>query len=135
MKIFAGAVALVVFAVANPAQAQTRVNPTPTRTNPDRTPGFQATPIDPVIERLIALQAEVDKLKENAGKQVVVLHFTPSEMPGWTDANNNFDANNERAESLCQQALGERYGRPLARLIRPNGDLNYFSHLTCETKL
>ncbi len=132
MKLFAGAIALALFAMANTAQAQTRVNPTPTRTNPDRTPGFQATPIDPVIERLIALQAEVDKLQESAGKQVVVLHFTPTELPGWPD--NNFNDNEQRAADLCKQALGDRYGRPLARRVWTHENHFYFSHLTCETK-
>ena len=63
-----------------------------------------------------------------------IREFAPGDMGHWTDANNNFNANAERAETLCQQLLGDRYGRAVSRRPRPHENGWYFSHLVCETK-
>ncbi len=131
MKLFASALALAVVAMANPAQAQDRLQVQTRTPPPPRGQSFQAPEIDPVIERLASLEAELAALKESAGKQVVVLHFTPSELPGWLD--NNFAQNEERAAELCQQALGDRYGRVLSRRNWTNGERFFFTHVVCET--
>jgi|GEM_PF-591627 len=115
-----------------PAFAQTRVNPTPKP--PAASSSYQATPIDPVFERLNKLQADMNVLKAQTAKQVVVLHFSPADLGGgWED--NNYNENKARAESLCQQALGDRYGRHIAHRNWTSEGRFYFSHVSCETKL
>ncbi|MEE1876248.1 hypothetical protein [Altererythrobacter litoralis] len=116
------------FIVANPAMAQTRTQTTQPRT----TPTIQAPTLDPVMVRLNALQLEIDALRQSAGKQVVVLHFTPTELAPW--ANGNYNISQERSNSLCQQALGDRFGRVLSYRVQMSGDRTFFSHVVCETK-
>jgi hypothetical protein len=117
MNKLALSAALAASIVAFPAQAQSRV---------------QAPSVDPVMARLVALQAQLDALKQSAGRQVVVLHFTPTELPGWPD--NNYNNNQQRSTDLCKQALDDRYGRVISYRIRTNDDRFFFSHVVCETK-
>lgn len=120
--------AIMAGVVANPAMAQTRTQTTQPRT----TPTVQAPTLDPVIVRLNALQLEIDALRQSAGKQVVVLHFTPTELAPW--ANGNYNISQERSNSLCQQELGDRFGRVLSYRVQLSGDRTFFSHVVCETK-
>lgn len=122
-----GAAALACIA-ASPAVAQVRA-PVPQTQGRD----FQAPKIDPVIIRLNELQQELDALKESAGKQVVVLHFSPTEHPGSLD--NNYNNNQATATQMCQQVLGDRYGRMIDYRVWTNGDRYFLSHIACETKL
>jgi hypothetical protein len=89
--------------------------------------------MNPVMLRLAQLQAELNALKESAGKQVVVLHFTPTELNG--SAENNYNNNQQSSIFLCQQALGDRYGRVLSYRVWNHDDRFYLSHVACETKL
>ena len=132
MKRLAMVAALSLGICTVPVFAQTRVNPTPK--SPAASSNYQATPIDPVIERLNKLQADLNVLKARTAKQVVVLHFTPADLGGgWEE--NNYEQNKTRAEDLCKQALGDRYGRHIAhRNWTSDGRFN-FSHVSCETKL
>ena len=125
------AAAVMAGALGGPAQGQVRRVQNP---QPQLPPGFQAPDFNPVMQKLNALQAEVNALRQSAGRQVVVLHYTPTETGGWTDAENTFPQNNQRAVTICQAALGDRYGRVLSRTTQWTGSRFYFAHLVCETK-
>lgn len=112
---------------ATAATAQTR------QQTPRAAPMVKAPIVDPVTQRLNAMQAKLEALEESAGKQVVVLHFTPSELPGWPD--NNAPSNQQRSSDLCEQALAERYGRVISYRTWTNGDNYFFTHVVCETRL
>lgn len=132
MKMLGLAAAAAVILSATPGLAQTRVNPTPKP--PSASPSYQATPIDPVFERLNKLQADLNELKARTAKQVVVLHFSPADLGGgWEE--NNYNQNKTRAENLCKEALGDRYGRHIAHRNWTSNGRFYFSHVSCETKL
>ena len=122
----------VMGAIAMPANAQLRVQ-TP---QPPVPPGFQAPNIDPVMQRLNALQAQLKALQQSAGRQVVVLTFGPVDTTSWPDSDNSFPKNNQRAEAMCKEGLGDRYGRVLSRKVEPimSADRWYFPNLVCETK-
>lgn len=127
MKKFVLLAAAVAAAMTQPAAAQSRQKPAA------QPSGFQATAINPVFQRLNEMQQELDALRESAGKQVVVLHFTPSELPGWLD---NQKANNvERSTALCSETLAERFGRVISYRIWTNGDRYFFTHVVCETSV
>ncbi len=115
--------------VANPAMAQTRTQTTQPRT----TPTVQAPTLDPVMVRPNALQLEIDALRRSVGKQVVVLHFTPTELAPWE--NGKYKISQDRSNFLHQKALGDRFGRVLSYRPQPSGDRTFFSHVVCETKL
>lgn len=127
--ILASAAALAV-AVASPALSQSRAVTTSTQTTPSR--DFQPVKPDPVITRLNALQQELDALKETAGKQVVVLHFSPTEHPGSPD--NNYNTNQAFATDACEKVLGDRFGRMIDYRVWTNGDRFFLTHISCETK-
>ena len=115
------------------AQAQIRRVQSPP---PPLPPGFQAPALDPLVQRLNALQIEVNGLRQSAGRQVVVLHFTPHPTTSWTDADQSFPKNNARAEAICKEALGDRYGRVVSRKAEPdmsNGRW-FFPNVVCETR-
>ena len=127
MKKLGILMALAIGIIANPALAQLRALP------PE--PGkleYQPPKIDPMIKRLNAMQSQLDALRQSAGKQVVVLHFTPSELPGWAD--NIYANNQQRSADLCKQALDDRYGRVISYRVWTNDDRFFFSHVVCETK-
>lgn len=128
MKKTAIALASLACLIAGPVTAQTRAT---TQTPPAR--NFQPAQPDPVITRLNALQQELDALKETAGKQVVVLHFSPTEHPG--TLTNTASTNQERATDFCEQILGDRFGRMINYRIWTNGDRFFLTHIACETKL
>ena len=128
MKNRAIAIALLACAMTGTAAAQVRA---PTQTTASR--DFQPVKPDPVIVRLNELQKELDALKETAGKQVVVLHFSPAEDPGAEE--NNYNNNQAKATQACQQVLGDRFGRMLAYRVWVHDDRYYLSHISCETKL
>ena len=102
---------------------------------PSPGPGIQKPSLDPTIQAISALRLRLDALRESVGRQVVVLHFTPSESNGWLDSENNWSKNNQRSEAICKQALGDRYGRVLSRQpqVHPTAGRWYFSHVVCET--
>lgn len=120
--------ALFAMAITCPANAQTRVQ---AQQLPAK-PGFQAPEIDPIIKRLNEMQMEIDALRQSAGRQVVVLHYTPGEIGGWAD--NNWQNNQKRSVDFCKQALDDRFGRVISYNLRSNGDFYYFGHVVCETK-
>ena len=128
--IFASAAALAVL-VASPVHSQSRAVTTNTQTTPSR--DFQPVKPDPVITRLNALQQEIEALKEVAGKQVIVLHFSPTEHPGSLD--NNYNTNQAFANEACKKVLGDRFGRMIDYRVWTNGDRFFLTHLSCETKL
>lgn len=99
-----------------------------------RPPSFQRPNIDPTNQAIAALRLRVDALRESAGRQIVVLHFPPTDLNSWLDAQNNFNANSARGEAVCKSALGNRYGRVVSRLAQPldNGRW-YFPNVVCET--
>ena len=125
--------AVLTGAIGVPAEAQVRrVQSQP----PALPPGFQAPNIDPVMQKLNALQAEVNALRQSAGRQVVVLHFSPLPATSWANDDNSFPENNQRAEAMCKEALGDRYGRVLSRKAEPDATLDrmFFPNLVCETR-
>ena len=128
--IFASAAALAVL-VASPVHSQSRAVTTNTQTTPSR--DFQPVKPDPVITRLNALQQEIEALKEVVGKQVIVLHFSPTEHPGSLD--NNYNTNQAFAKEACEKVLGDRFGRMIDYRVWTNGDRFFLTHISCETKL
>lgn len=131
MKILGCAIALMAIAIANPALAQVRVQTTLPPPPPEK-PGYQAPEIDPLFQRLNALQAQLDALRESAGRQLVVLHFNDGQGEGWYEGNPGAYA--IRSANLCKQALGDRYGRTVWYLTDSGSQGIYFSQLICETK-
>ncbi|MDZ4139966.1 MAG: hypothetical protein U1D66_13980 [Erythrobacter sp.] len=131
MKRMAIVAAMIATSLSYTANAQTRVQAPAPPPQPPK-PGFQATDIDPIIKRLNELQAEIKALRESAGKQVIVLHYTPTENAGWAD--NNWNANQERSTFRCKQALADRFGRVISYDIQMNGELYFFGNVLCETK-
>lgn len=116
-------------ACAGAASAQTiRAQPKP----PAVQPGLQAPNTSSQSQAFSALNLKLDALKQSLGRQVVALHFTPTELPPWP--NNNFGENEARAIGLCQQALGDRFGRLLSRRVQGAGGGYYFTHVLCEVK-
>ncbi len=120
--------ALLACIIASPAAAQVRAT-VPQMQSRD----FEAAKPDPAIVRLSELQQEVAALKESAGKQVIVLHYSPTEHPGSLE--NNFNANQAFATQACEQMLGDRFGRMIAYRVWANGDRYFLTHISCETKL
>ena len=98
--------------------------------------GFLPPSIDPIMQRLNALQAELNALRQSAGRQIVVLNFTNHPTTTWADADNSFPKNNARAEAMCKEALGDRYGRVLSRKAEPDMSANrwFFPNVVCETQ-
>jgi hypothetical protein len=94
---------------------------------------IRAPSLDPVQQRLNAIALKVDAATQAANRQVVAFHMAPEDL-SWSDQQNTFPANNERGEKLCQDLLGDRYGRMIARRAQLSGERWYFSHLVCETK-
>src|SRR5690606_38164872 len=88
---------------------------------------IRAQTIDPVGQQLSALSLKVDAAAAAAGRQVVAFHFSPEDQNQWSKSENTAPANEQRAQFLCQQLLGDRYGRALSRRARPNGETWYFS--------
>ena len=136
LRLFHAAIvsaAILTGAIGASADAQVRRVQSP---QPALPPGFQAPNIDPVMQRLNALQAEVNALRQSAGRQVVVLNFTAHPTMTWADSDNSFPKNNARAEAICREALGDRYGRVLSRKAEPDMSVNrwFFPNLLCETK-
>ena len=131
MKIFCASAAVLAVVVATPVLSQSRAVTTNTQTSPSR--DFQPVKPDPVITRLNALQQELDALKQSAGKQVVVLHFSPTEHPGSLE--NNYNSNQAFATQACEQVLGDRFGRMIDYRVWTNGNRFFLSHISCETKL
>ena len=127
MKKRAIVIALIACTVTGAATAQVRA---PTQTAPSR--DFQPVKPDPVVTRLNAIQQELDALKESAGKQVIVLHFSPTEHPGSLE--NNYNTNQAFATQACQQVLGDRFGRMIDYRVWTNGDRFFLTHISCETK-
>ena len=68
------------------------------------------------------------------GRQVVSFEFSSEGLNTWTNAENTFPNNEQRAQNLCKELLGDRYGRVLSRRAQPAGDRWYFRHLVCETR-
>jgi hypothetical protein len=93
----------------------------------------RAPALDPVQQRLNAIALKVDAATQAANRQVVAFHMSPDDL-SWSDADNNFPANNARGEKLCKDLLGDRYGRMLARRTQVSDERWYFSHVVCETK-
>ena len=113
-----GAFALAaLLALAAPAQAQIR-----------------APALDPTQQKLNALSQKVDALAQSAGRQVVSFEFSSEGLNTWTNAENTFPNNEQRAQNLCKELLSDRYGRVLSRRAQPAGDRWYFRHLVCETR-
>jgi hypothetical protein len=125
--------AIVVGTLGASAQSQVRRVQSPPPPNP---PGFQAPSIDPVMQRLNALQADLNALRQSTGRQIVVLHFTPHPTTSWTDADNSYPKNNARAEAMCKDALGDRFGRVVSRKAEPDMSANrwFFPNVVCETQ-
>jgi hypothetical protein len=132
MKMILASAAALAVAVASPALSQSRAVTTSTQTTPPSR-DFQPVKPDPVITRLNTLQQELDALKETAGKQVVVLHFSPTEHPGSPD--NNYNTNQAFATDACEKVLGDRFGRMIGYRVWTNGDRFFLTHISCETKL
>lgn len=130
MKMILASAAVLAFVVASPALSQSRAVTTNTQTTPSR--DFQSAKPDPVITRLNALQQELDALKQTAGKQVVVLHFSPTEHPGSLE--NNYNTNQAFATDACEKLLGDRFGRMIDYRVWSNGDRHFLTHISCETK-
>lgn len=131
MKMILASAAALAVAVTSPALSQSRAVTTSTQTTPPSR-DFQPVKPDPVITRLNALQQELDALKETAGKQVVVLHFSPTEHPGSPD--NNYNTNQTFATQTCEKVLGDRFGRMIDYRVWTNGDRFFLTHISCETK-
>lgn len=101
---------------------------------PPPPPGVQSPNVNPTNQAIAALSLKIDALAQSAGRQVVALHFTPTETGGWAESQNTWAKNNERSEFICKQALGDRFGRVLSRSPQTNGDRWFFAHVLCETK-
>jgi len=116
------------------APGQVRRIPTQPPTEPS--PGYQPPGVDPVAQKLGKLQIAVESLRQSVGRQIVVLHFAPLPSTSWVDADNTFPKNNQRAEAICKEALGDRYGRVVSRKTEPDATLDrtYFPNVVCETK-
>ena len=125
--------ALITGAMGSPADGQVRRVQSPA---PQLPPGVLAPSLDPVVQRLNALQIEVDALRQSAGRQIVVLNFTNHPSTTWAEADQTFPKNNARAEAICKEALGDRYGRVVSRKAEPDLSTNrwFFPNVVCETK-
>jgi hypothetical protein len=115
---------------AAPAGAQERKVQAPP---PPPPPGVQRPEMNSTNQAIAALRLRMDALRDSVGRQVVVLHFPSTDLNSWPDAQNSFPNNNQRAESVCKAALGDRYGRVLSRVAQPAGDRWYFPNIVCET--
>jgi hypothetical protein len=115
------------------ASAQTRVKAP--ALPPQQQPGVQKPNVDPTHQAIAALNLKLEALRESIGRQVVVLHFPLSQGTSWAEADNTFPANNQRAEKICKDALGDRYGRVLSRKVEPDMATSrwYFPNVVCET--
>ena len=112
-----GLFAATVLVMAGAAQAQT----------------IRAQPVDPLQQRLAAIEGRLDRLADTAGAQVVVLHQTQDSLPLWPANTDTWPNNNQRAQAICESALGDRYGRVLSRERSYVEDRYYLSRIVCET--
>ena len=95
---------------------------------------IRAQPVDPVHQRLTAIEGRLDRLADTAGAQVVVLHQTQDSLPQWPANTDTWPNNNQRAQAICESALGDRYGRVLSRERSYVEDRYYLSRIICETR-
>jgi hypothetical protein len=121
----------VAASAVSPAQGQMRVA-TP---SPSKVPTIQKPSISGESQAISALRLRIDALRESVGRQVVVLHFPPVGTTTWAESGNSFPENTQRAEKICKDALGDRYGRVLSRKVEPNMETGrwYFPNVVCET--
>ena len=94
---------------------------------------IRAQAADPVQQRLIAIEGRLDRLADTAGAQVVVLQQTSESLPQWPADSDNWPNNNQRAQAICEGALGDRFGRVLSRERSYVEDRYYLSRIVCET--
>lgn len=113
------------------AQAQMRVG-TP---SPSKPPTIQKPSVSGESQAISALRLKIDALHNSVGRQLIVLHFPPVGTNTWADADNSFPSNTQRAEKMCKDALGDRYGRVVSRKAEPNMETGrwYFPNVVCET--
>ena len=130
MKMLGLAAAVTATLFAPPVLAQTRVNPTPKP--PSASPNYQATPVDPVFERLNKLEAEIKALRQSAGRQIVVLHFNDGQAQTYSSAGSSVDQT--RIANICKYWLKDRYGRAISYNVDAGTGGLYYSQVVCETK-
>jgi len=116
MIFAAGALAVPLF-LAGAVQAQT----------------IRAQSVDPVQQRLTAIEARLEDLSQSAGAQVVVLQQTRDSLPQWPADSDTWPNNNQRAQAICESALRDRFGRVLSRERSYVEDRYYLSRIVCET--
>lgn len=131
-SLAAVAATILAAGIAGPAQAQDRRVQAPA---PPPPPGIQRPEVNSTNQAIAALRLRVDALRDSVGRQLVVLHFAPVGTTTWADADNSFPSNTQRAEKMCKDALGDRYGRVVSRKAEPNMETGrwYFPNVVCET--
>ncbi|WP_296819955.1 hypothetical protein [Brevundimonas sp.] len=95
---------------------------------------IRAQPVDPVQQRLTAIEARLEDLSQSAGAQVVVITQTMEIARHWPANTDTWPNNNARAQDLCQEALGDRFGRVISRERTTAGDRYFLSRVVCETR-
>ncbi len=126
-------VTVAAVAFAGPANAQARRVQAPAPAQP---PSVQAPSISATSQAMANLKLQIEALRNSVGRQVVVLNFGPLPTTSWSNSDNNAPKNSARAEKICSEALGDRYGQVVSRQVEPSADLSrwYFPNLVCETK-
>jgi hypothetical protein len=96
--------------------------------------GVRPPTVDPTLQALSALSLKVDALAQTAGRQIVVLEQVEQTATLWPASSDTFPNNETRSTTLCQQALGDRFGRVISRDRQTVGDRYFLSRVVCETR-
>jgi hypothetical protein len=96
--------------------------------------GVRAPNLDPTQQALAALSLKVDALTQSVGRQIIVLEQVDQTATLWPANTDTFPNNNARSTALCEEALGDRFGRVISRSRQTVGDRYFLSRVVCETK-
>jgi hypothetical protein len=96
--------------------------------------GIRAPNLDPTQQSLAALSLKVDALSQAVGRQIIVLEQVEQTATLWPASSDTFPNNNTRSTALCEQALGDRFGRVVSRDRQTVGDRYFLSRVVCETR-
>tara|TARA_R110002124_G_scaffold87463_2_gene225318 strand:+ start:3894 stop:4292 length:399 start_codon:yes stop_codon:yes gene_type:complete len=120
----------LVCACSGAALAQTVRAPAPT---PGQQ-GVRAPDLDPTQQSIAALSLKVDALSQAVGRQIIVLEQVEQTATLWPASSDTFPNNNTRSTALCEQALGDRFGRAISRDRQTVGERYFLSRVVCETR-
>lgn len=120
----------LVCAGSGTAMAQTVRAPAPT---PGQQ-GVRAPNLDPMQQSIAALSLKVDALSQAVGRQIIVLEQVEQTATLWPASSDTFPNNNTRSTALCEEALGDRFGRVISRDRQTVGERYFLSRVVCETR-